>query len=396
MKKNIGLLIPTLNEGGAERAISRLSYILENEGYNVFMIVFDAKLKYHEHAGELINLNSSVSKSIFGKFLNTIIRVLKLRKVKKEKKLDTVISYLDGANIVNILSKSKERCIVSIRNYKSLEKKGIIEKLYQLSLPIIYNSADYVVAVSKLIAKDLIDNFGIHKGKVEVIYNPYDINQIEIESSHKIPAEYTRFYEDHNVVVSVGRLVHQKGYWNLIKALKVVKRRVPNAGVVILGKGPLENDLRQLAIDCGVIKDVLFAGYQSNPFPFIKNASVYALPSLYEGFPNAMVEAMCCGVPVVSNDCKSGPREILSNRNELNQEIRTSQLYEYGIITPSFNQTADFECESINYEQQEFAESIIRVLNDPKIHLNYKEKSIERAKDFSYDSCLNKWKELIS
>lgn len=396
MKKNIGLLIPMLSHGGAERAICRLSYILDEDGYNVYMIVFDSSIQKYEYAGQLISLECPASSGIIGRILTGITRIRLLKKVKRDKQLDVVISYLDGANIVNILSRCGEKCMVSIRNYKSLEIYGQIEKIYHLGIRLLYNKADYIIAVTKMIAEDLVNNYGLNRDKIKVIYNPFSPAQIENEAKEKLPTKYKLFYEEHRVLVSVGRLMYQKGYWNLIKVLKIVRETIPNAGVVIVGDGEMEASIRRLSIDCGVSENVLLVGYQRNPYPFIKNSEVYVLTSLFEGFPNALMEAMCCGIPIVSNDCKSGPREILSENIDLNMEIQESILCEYGIITPRFKHDKfGYDCNNINKEQIDLAKSIINVLIDQRISKKYSMESLKRANIFSNKKCLEEWKGII-
>ncbi|MEO8498454.1 MAG: glycosyltransferase, partial [Planctomycetota bacterium] len=85
----------------------------------------------------------------------------------------------------------------------------------------------------------------------------------------------------------------------------------------LVGNGPLEQELRAFVKDHGLEAHVCFAGYQPNPLPFVKHAQLFCLPSLYEGMPNALIEAMVCGTPVIASDCPSGPREILGDDNKL-------------------------------------------------------------------------------
>jgi glycosyltransferase involved in cell wall biosynthesis len=132
--------------------------------------------------------------------------------------------------------------------------------------------------------------------------------------------------------------------------------------------------------------DILFTGHQVNPFQFLKKAEVFVFTSIWEGFGNAIVEAMACGLPVVSADCPTGPREIL--RDETNKN-------EYGILLPSFELNFN---KKINYStslHEHWAKKIIELLEDKNKMEFYKTQSLKRCKDFSIEESSQKWLEII-
>src|SRR5699024_2024023 len=102
--------------------------------------------------------------------------------------------------------------------------------------------------------------------------------------------------------ISAGRLVEQKDYKTLLKAFQLISQRI-NSRLVILGKGPLENELKLLAKELDIQKKVSFLGFQSNPYKYMKKANVFILSSKWEGFGHVIVEAMAVGTPVISTDC---------------------------------------------------------------------------------------------
>jgi len=119
------------------------------------------------------------------------------------------------------------------------------------------------------------------------------------------------------VILAVGRLTEQKDYPTLLYAINALlfeaelDPAVPPVRLVILGTGRLESSLRSLARDLGVAHLVRFEGFQPNPYAYMRRADAFVLTSRWEGFPNVLVEAMACGVPVIATDCPGASAEIL-------------------------------------------------------------------------------------
>lgn len=144
---------------------------------------------------------------------------------------------------------------------------------------------------------------------VVICPNIFDFKRIQ-ELAQEVGPE---FVSDRFHIVCVGRLQCEKGQIILLQAVEQLVRRNPQTKVLVwlVGSGPDESDLQQYVGDHSLASFVRFAGFQANPLPYVRQASVVCLPSLFEGMPNALVEAMACGTPVIAADCASGPREIL-------------------------------------------------------------------------------------
>ncbi len=112
-------------------------------------------------------------------------------------------------------------------------------------------------------------------------------------------------------LLAVGRLHPDKGLDVLIDALHQLKADFPTAQLMLLGQGPAEAALREQVVRLGLSRHVHFVGFQANPYAWLKSADLFILPSRREGMPGALIEALACGVPIVSTDCATGPSEVL-------------------------------------------------------------------------------------
>jgi len=225
----------------------------------------------------------------------------------------------------------------------------------------LYKKADAIVSISQEIKNDLIGNFYIPSQRIEVIYNPFKIGEIINLSQESLDKEYEEIFEC-PVIITSGRLVKEKGQWHLIRAFKIVKEQIPNAKLVILGEGELNLYLKEISYKMGLKNDVFFLGWQKNPFRFISKAKVFVLSSLCEGFPMVLVEAMVCKCPVVSTNCKSGPKEILNNGK-------------YGFLIHPFSGNFIKYDESFLEQEKMMAKSILNLIKDRHLSNNLRDKS---------------------
>ncbi|MFW6029413.1 MAG: glycosyltransferase [Halanaerobiales bacterium] len=394
MKKNIAILIPKLTNGGAERVASNLSLYLSEDKYNKHVIVYDADKRDYPFEGELISLDSKSIVNPFGKIINFIKRVYKLKKIKKEHNIHTTISLLSGPNLVNIFAKRNDKVIVSVRNFVSKSSSGFYGRIFNLSIKLLYSKADIIVAVSNTIRNDLVTNFGLNEKKIKVIYNPYDIQKIRELAQEKIEEEYRDIFNN-PTIITAGRLTKQKGHWHLLRAFKKINEEIPSTNLVILGQGELEDYLKKLAIEMKIDKDVYFVGFKNNPFKYISRSTVFVLTSLFEGFPNALCEAMATNIPVISADCKSGPREILAPNKDITIESKGIEYEEYGILLPTCDgKMYKFDDELTNQEECLYKSIVTTILNKDILN-NYKIHSSKRVKDLSMKTIMKIWENII-
>lgn len=389
-RKNVAILIRALDHGGAERCASNMSFDL-SKYYNVHLIVFDGRERMYPYAGTLHDLNLLPRDGLFHKAVNIWKRSRAVRKIKKECHIDCCISLLDGANIVNAFSKGNEVNIVSIRNYVSARKLGIVDKL---QLQYYCAKADKVVALSKTVGLDLIDNYNVKANKATVIYNSVDSERLLRLSGESLVAPFAFPY-----ITTMGRLTRQKGHSYLLRAFTKVVEAHPELKLVILGQGEDEALLKQLTKRLGIEQNVVFPGYIKNPHNIIANSRFFVMSSVFEGLGNVILEAMACGKLVVSTDCLAGPREILAPNSDLrktNIGLHEPEYAEYGILVPAFpNEESDFSRANLSREENVFADTMNRLLDHPDIIHQYETKSLERVGDFAAEKITDDWLRVI-
>jgi glycosyltransferase involved in cell wall biosynthesis len=177
-----------------------------------------------------------------------------------------------------------------------------------------YREADRVVAVSEGVRDALAGYHRLDRDRITTIYNFVDLERIDRLAREPLPAGRDVETAGRFCVVAAGRLSEEKGFQHLLAATDelVNRRRRTELLVRLLGTGPLEQRLRAFVAQHGLAGHVRFEGFQANPYAFFRAADLFCLPSVYEGLPNALVEAMASRVPVLASDCESGPREILA------------------------------------------------------------------------------------
>jgi glycosyltransferase involved in cell wall biosynthesis len=187
--------------------------------------------------------------------------------------------------------------------FKSINRPPTVKE--SLLMKYCFIRAKGIIVPSDGVRADLIQNYSAGEEKVRTIYNGVDLERVKKASHNKI-----LYQKDCPWIVTACRLDPQKDFATLLQAFRII-RDTTQAKLFIIGEGVLKDDIMRLSSELKVSEDVIMPGFQENPFPYISKADVFVLSSFYEGFGNVIVEAMALGVPVVSTDCPSGPREIV-------------------------------------------------------------------------------------
>ena len=380
-------VISSLSEGGAQRILSNLLLSIP-EDWDIDLLLNDDGPRDYPYKGKILTLGlpeEKDKKRLSYQFKVFVRRYIQLWKLKRLNKFDFCISFLDSANLVNVLTKAPGiRTILSVHNYLSEACSRSIAHRFLLA-PLIrhcYNRADLLIAVSCGVKDDLVKNFGVDEALCSVVYNG-----VNIYAGKKLERKDKSF-----IITTMGRLEEQKGQWHLIRVVALLASKYPQLRLIILGEGSLRALFEGLISRLGLEDRVSLPGFIKQPMDTIANSDLFVFPSLYEGFGNALVEAMSCGVPVISSDYYSGAREILApvTEKKITEGIEWAK---YGCLVPVSGTTIEEaeNLESLDEGEKSLYLAIEQMITDEHLRREYGEKAARRAADFSKEKMIQGW-----
>lgn len=363
--KKILLIVPALHQGGFEKVCVATARLLAPY-FQVKIVIFDSKdIAYDIKGIPVIDLRLPSREGRFAKIINVFKRGRRIHNIKKKDKIDIAYSFGPTANLANIASFGKAEKWLGIRSYMDMSRPRQIR--------LFVRCADRLICCSEVICQEIREKYGYKEAVT--LTNPFDIveiGQLALKEEPKLP------WEEGRVIVTMGREDDVKGFWHLIKSFSLVHEKLPDVRLMIIGEGEYTK-YKELAAKLGVDGQVFFTGLKRNPYPYLKKGSLYVLTSYNEGFPNAMVEAMSMGLPVIATDCMTGPREILEDK--------------YGILVPNMSPEPDFRENYISEEETNLAKQIVNLLENENNMRYYKKMSLERARVYSKESYVKKIRE---
>lgn len=306
----LAIFLPSLRGGGAERVAVTLVNGMAKQGVAVDLVLAQAVGPYLPDVAPEVRIIDLQARRVI-KSLWPLVRYL-----RRERPTAT-LSFMTHANVVAVLAHRlvgrPGRLVVSERSTISIEAqrtKGWSDRILYAMVPWAYRLADSMTAVSDAAARDLERFARLPEGRVQAIYNPFDL--VSIERLAAEPLAHPWFAAGQPpVVLAIGRLTEQKDFPTLLRAFSLVRQK-RKVRLLILGEGELHGELEELASQLGLTDDdVLLPGFVANPFAYLVRCAVFVLSSRWEGLPGVLIEALACGAPVVATDCPSGPREIL-------------------------------------------------------------------------------------
>ena len=308
MVKKILFLVSSMQGGGAERVAALMSNYWAEQGHQVtLMPTFSGHGECHYFLDERITLDclSDRAGSISRSPWNKLRRLILLRQAIKTLTPDVVVSFLTHVNVAAIIATRglNVPVIVSERTYPPAMSLSIILEILRKWT---YPKADAVVVQTVQAMNWLRECCPSANGRL--IANPVvyplpssepELNPIAIVGGKK------------KLVLAVGRLGEEKGFAGLITAFHSLAMENPNWDLVILGEGPERDRLERLRNNLNIESRVYLPGRAGNLTDWYEHADIFVMSSRFEGFPNALAEAMAHGLPSVSYDCDAGPRDLI-------------------------------------------------------------------------------------
>ncbi|WP_404398414.1 glycosyltransferase [Idiomarina loihiensis] len=318
--KKVLTVIPTLTGGGAERVCLRLHELFLERGVDSHIIVLSEKVTYD--CEELPNIHILPNKNVrnldlFGKakFLSKLLEKKIYDLTKSSKPFAAIYSHLDESNVVvrklgldiptfYVVHSSIKGELDTARNNNFIKYLRLKAKKKALN-------GQSIIAVSEGVKQDLLKISWLKNLKVKTIYNPINIDRVQVLSKEELTSE---LLPEGPFLLHIGRFAKAKRHDVLLDAFKDLLQLKPKIKLVLLVNP--DSKIKSAIASRGLIDHVVLPGFTNNPFSWMKQASLVILSSSYEGFPNVLVESIICGTPFVSTDCDHGPREIVKDYAE--------------------------------------------------------------------------------
>jgi glycosyltransferase involved in cell wall biosynthesis len=301
-------LISSLSGGGAEGVCVTVASGIAEAGIDTDLVVLNLdRATYRERVSAKVNLVSlNVSQARYA-FL-PLIRHL------NNSKPDVVLAFNYELALIMVLIRPflRFKCQLIARNINTLSQSlnndgaSLKQRVIRALMVRLYSRVDHIVNQCEAMRSDLLNELPIAAVKTSVIYNPVN-SYIETKANRELDSKQ----DGQPFILCAGRLTEQKAFDLAIHAFALFSEHFPDYRLKIVGQGALAADLKEVAQLKGVVDKVDFEGFQGDIYPYYAGAEFTLLTSLYEGFPNVLVESITAGTPIVAVNCASGPAEIV-------------------------------------------------------------------------------------
>lgn len=309
----LAILIPTLYQGGAEHVAA----LLANEwskAHEVTVVVLQPGIEQAVNSAVRVeSLNVCCNGVCFYSGWSVFHGLARFRRfMESDWKPDAVLGMLETSNLIlSLYRRLNPRTPVALVGGSRTYVKRY-PRLYRVLFRC-YRQLDALVVNSRANRMLFVQEYGLEPGRVIFAPNPVDADGVRRTAHGETPPLIARLVNRGRVLVAVGRLVKPKNFAGLIDAFAIMRQSVPDAFLIILGEGPERGRLERRIAGHGLSDAVFLPGHADNPFVWMNAANGLVLSSVYEGWPNVLIEAMTLGRPVVATDCPTGPREILED-----------------------------------------------------------------------------------
>uniref|UniRef100_A0A7C3SK42 Glycosyltransferase n=1 Tax=Desulfobacca acetoxidans TaxID=60893 RepID=A0A7C3SK42_9BACT len=367
MRSKIIFIIPHLLGGGAEKSLLTLINNLDRSKFQPLLVYFT----------ETAAPGAFLAKDVKAVCLHKVNRysaprlILSLAALIKREKPSLLVPFMPYAGFLTSMARrlagTRTPLIISHRSNLSAELQHETFPFLKAYLARqLYPQATSIHCLSQGIGYDLMNNFKISPEKIKVIYNLFDLKEITAKAKQKV--EHSWFKQDVPILLACGRLTRQKNYPQMLRAVRRVMDQSP-VRLMILGEGEDRRYLEEYTAHLALPSSVAFLGFQANPFAFMARATALVLSSSYEGFGRVIVEAMACGLPVISTRCPYGPEEIITPGVN-------------GLLVPVDDDAA-------------LADAILSVLKDEAWRQRLAQGGLARARDFAVENLMPQYEKLF-
>lgn len=389
-KPRVAILVNSLLAGGAERFVSLILNELQNK-FEFHLLLLDHIVEYDLPPDQIVvDLAANGVRS--ADLANTLRLPLIARHLKKycaDNQVQLVVSFLSRPNLAACLAKRfgmNAKLLISERthpssNFPADRLRGRIARFFVSSL---YPAADAILTNSRGAKVALENDFGI-KGNYRVTKNAIVLEDVGKQIGE--PVEDVDFNRFTFVCVAGFRLV--KNHRMLIEAFHSLDH--PDSQLLLIGTGYKDHgegfrvlkEIEELVVSLGLESRVLFLGQKTNPFKYLGKSDCFVLSSDLEGFPNVLIEALACGLPIISTDCPTGPREILST-GEMELPVKQREFIRagYGILTPVGDPTS-------------MARAMQEMMDDTQLRESYAAKGPGRAAEYDSKIVMKEFEQIL-
>lgn len=370
---NIAIFVPNLQSGGSERMAINISNELKKHFQIKLIIIDDYDYSYPSDC-EIISISNNLKKKRSIQVVNFIHKMLAFRKIIKINNINFIIALTNTANnYLPFISRNIVR-VASCRGFNYLKKHHRKYRFFQiLGIEFLFNS------------KEMMFFYREKYGSSKTFYLPNFIQHEEVDLKSKELIEdpkLKKIFEENRVIVNLGQFSKIKAQHNLIKIFNMLRLEFDNIKLVFIGhRGEYENFTKILSKESQFCDDIIFIGYTNNPFKYLVKSYIMCHTSINEGFPNALLESMFLGLPVISTNCKTGPSELINTKNvsfDSNNFLETKN----GILSPVINDTNPFDLKEVSREHIIYKDAIRYLLNDEITHKAISINSKKTAKYF--------------
>jgi len=309
-KIKILYLITGLNVGGAEVMLWGLVKNLDKEKFEPVVVsiipIGEIGKKIQKEGIKILSLNA--------KFKYNLFIFLKLISILKKEKPQILHLHLFHADFLGRITGKISRVPIIISTIHNVNFGG---KLREKLLEYTDKFCDLGIVVSQMVAEVMIEKGVISGRKLKVVYNGIELKNFDLDkdiSREKIRKKLG-IRKNQNALISVGRLFKAKGYPYLVDAINILKKKYPDIRLLILGEGPERKKIEEQVKELRLEKNILLLGQKENVLEYLASTDVFVMPSLWEGFPMALLEVMAFGLPVVAARVGGVPEVIEDNEN---------------------------------------------------------------------------------